>query len=662
MARPFDVVIIDTEPGDCSAAEAVRTIAREAAGPSLIALALSVKVNGLPPDELCSLFAYLTKPFEADQVRFVIERAIERADLRRRIRYLDKQVSMREHAVVSRESDQPDELQREFALFRRCAKVFAREVHVPALATALAEVLAEEFLVASVAVFLWDAAANRFAPAAAYGLDEKVLADTVFRHDKGVAGWLADNGRVLRRSQVATTFDYDAAIAIVNEFDLLRAELAVPMLRRGGLLGFISLGPRVSGRPITETGIEWLVLVAGMAAVAVDNCQARQALAFEKLFAERIVAGLDVGVITTDAKGTVTACNRAAAETLELDRSPVGGSVSALGEAFAELADSVLRLTELRATRVIEHEGTGRRLRVSAAPIAGDGHRAGVVLVLEPAPERAAATGPADEVGRSAADEVGRAAADEVGRPAADQAAQMAFWSELAARMAHKLKNPLVSIKTFTQLLPDRYTDEEFRTDFLDVVDAEADKINEIADRLLLYSEAHEVEPVPTDLSALVRTVLDTFVAPAEASGVRVERELDELPVVMADPGRLSLALHSVVENALEAMPGGGRLTVRARLVETPAVVASGDSRTLDFSAGAAAPAFVCVEVADTGGGIGREDLDRVFQPFFSRSVRGIGLGLAIVARVVHEHRGRVEITTTPGRGTQMRILLPVQC
>jgi len=654
VARPFDVVIIDTELGDCTAAEAVRTIAREAAGPSLIALTLSVRLNGLPPDELRSLFAYLTKPFEADQVRFVIDRAIERADLRRRLRFLDRQVRTRKDAVVPREADPPDELQREFALFRRCAKVFAREVRVPALATALAEVLAEEFLAASVAVFLWDAAANRFAPAAAYGLDEKVLADTVFRHGTGIAGRLADTGRVLRRSQVATAFDYDEAIALVSEFDLLRAEIAVPMLRRGGLLGFVSIGPRVSGRPITEMEIEWLVLVAGMAAVAVDNCQARQALALEKLLAERVVAGLDVGVITTDANGTITACNHAATETLDLERSPVGGSVSALGEALAELADSVLRLTELRATRVIEHEGTGRRLRVSAAPIAGDGHRAGVVLVLGPAPERAAEIAPADEVGRGAA--------DEVGRPAVDHTAQMAFWSELAARMAHKLKNPLVSIKTFTQLLPDRYTDEQFRTDFLDVVDGEADKINEIADRLLLYSEAHGVEPVPTDLAALVRTVLDAFAAPAEASGVRIERELDELPVVMADPGRLSLALHSLVENALEAMPGGGRLTLRARLVKAPAVVATGDSRTLDFSAGDAAPAFACVEVADTGGGIAREHLDRVFEPFYSQSVRGLGLGLAIVARVVQQHRGRVEITTTPGRGTQVRILLPAQC
>ncbi len=639
--RPIDVVVVDTELRDCDGAEALRTIARENADSTLIALTLSAKLNGFPRDESLGLFAYLKKPFEAEQVRFVVERAIERAEMHRRVRYLDKQVRAKEQTVAPDEADPPG-LQHEFSLFQRCAKIFAREVRVPPLTTALAEVLAEEFVVASVAVLLWDDASRRFSPAAVYGLDERAIAEAAFQHGRGIAGWLAENGVVLRRGEVARTFDYNEAITVASEFDLLRAEVAVPLVRRGRLLGFISIGRKMSGRAITETEIEWLALVAGMAAVAIENNQARQALAFEKLCAERIVAGLETGIVAADAKGTITVCNEAAVESLGLERSPVGDDLPALGAALSQLANEVLRSGDRCAGREVEHETSGRRLRVNAAPIQGDGEPAGVVLVLEEALEPPARRERADEVER------------------------MEFWSELAARMAHKLKNPLVSIKTFTQLLPERYADDEFRTSFLDVVDAEADRINEIADRLVLYSSAHELEPVPTDLRALVETALDACKPRIRASGIEVERDFEELPIVMTDPERLALALHDIIENALDAMTEGGRLTVGARQVEAPTAVSADDRCVLDFTEGATRgpvrgepPLLVAIEIGDTGEGIPREQLSKVFQPFFSGRVRGVGLGLAIVARVVQEHRGRVEIMSTPGTGTRVRLLLP---
>jgi signal transduction histidine kinase len=291
----------------------------------------------------------------------------------------------------------------------------------------------------------------------------------------------------------------------------------------------------------------------------------------------------------------------------------------------------------------VRHETTGRRLLVNAAPIPGPGGPAGAVLVL-----REGAARPAE-------------------RTRAERADEIEFWSELAGRMAHTLKNPLVSIKTFTQLLPERYDDVEFRKNFLGVVAAEADKINEVADRLLLYSAAHQLEPVPTDLRALVETVLNDAAPRCRRLGVQVERDLEELPVTMADPQRLSVALTSLVDNALDAMEEGGRLGASTRLVEAPATVSTGERFVVDFSSnagptGGGPPAFAAIEISDTGCGIPRERLAKVVQPFRSDKVRGVGLGLAIVAKVIEEHHGRMEITSTPGRGTRVRLLLPTAC
>lgn len=640
--KPVDVVIVDTELRDCDGAEALRTLAREGADPTLIALTLSAKLNGFPTDPSLGLFAYLTKPFEAEQVRFVVERAIERAELHRRIKYLSKQVRPREQLAVPAGPEPPD-LRREYRLFQRCARAFAREVRVATLANGLAEILAEEFVVPSVGVLLWDAGSRRFAPAAAYGLDEQAVAEAAFLRGQGIAGWLDEHGIVLRADDVARLFDDREGMAVAREFELLRAELAVPLLRRGKLLGFIAIGRKVSGRAITEAEVEWLVLIADMAAVAVENVQAREALAFEKRCAEGIVAGLDVGVIAADAKGTITASNRAAEKSLGLDEPPAGENLRVLGTALSQIAGKSLRSGERLAECGVRHETTGRRFVVSAAPIPGDGGPTGVVLVL-----REHVAGP--------------------GAPAGE-AERMEFWAELAGRMAHTLKNPLVSIKTFTQLLPERYADDEFRKNFLDVVDAEADTIKAIADRLALYASVHELEPVPTDLCALIEKSLETHAARFRDRGIEVRRRLEELPIVVGDPDRLAVALDAVVENSLDAMEDGGRLVVETALVEAADVRRADEGFVLDFTeAGALGPAsgeaapFAAIEISDTGGGISRDILGKVFQPFFSKKIRGVGLGLAIVARVIRGHRGRVEIASTPGKGTRVRLLLPSAC
>jgi len=677
--RPIDVVIVDTELRDCGGAEAVRAIARARPLATLIALTLNPRYNGLPGDESRGLFAYLTKPFEADQVRFVVERAIERAELRRRVEYLDRKAQAREEPPQGAAAGPTPEPADETRLFQRCARVFARETQAAALATSLVEVLAEELLVNSAAVLLWDDAARRFAAAAALGLDEEGIADAAFEHGRGIAKWLAEHGAVLRRADLVRATDYAAAMALTAELDLLRAELAVPLAWRGRLLGFITLGRKLSGTPFAAAEVEWLAVVGAMASIAIENCRARRTLAFEKLCAERVVAGLDAGIVVADAKGTITVCNAAAVEALDLDAPPIGQGLEALGPQLAEIADEVLRSGEPLDRATVEHEAAGRVLYVRAMPLVVGGRPpagkealgardqasrggealGGVLLVIAAPTPSAAPTPPAAPTPNQVAETPERRAPD-------DESAQMPFWSALAARMAHKLKNPLVSIKTFTQLLPERYGDEKFRTSFLGVVDAEADKINEVADRLLLYSSEPAREPVPTDVPALVEKVLQGFADRAEAAGVKVVCTHDKVPAVMAEPERLALALGNLVENALDAMEGGGRLGVRTWLVEAPVPSVPG-TRVLDFSTSTerrtmgGPPAFVAIEVTDTGGGIPAERVEKAFRPFYSETIRGIGLGLAIVAKVVREHNGRVELSSTPGRGTQVRLLLPVE-
>ena len=123
---------------------------------------------------------------------------------------------------------------------------------------------------------------------------------------------------------------------------------------------------------------------------------------------------------------------------------------------------------------------------------------------------------------------------------------------------------------------------------------------------------------------------------------IEIVRQFDEsLPPLRADPGLLHQAFLNILVNARQAMPGGGRLTVRTQLAETDGPE-------------------VHVLISDTGVGIAAEHLDRIFRPFFTTKRGGTGLGLAIAARVIDQHGGRIGVESVPGQGTTFTVVLPL--
>src|SRR6185503_20213410 len=138
-----------------------------------------------------------------------------------------------------------------------------------------------------------------------------------------------------------------------------------------------------------------------------------------------------------------------------------------------------------------------------------------------------------------------------------------------------------------------------------------------------------------------------------ETSGVRVVREYArDLPTVWADPNALYQALVNLVRNALDAMPTGGRLTLRAGWADGGAALAGRHP--------AAGARRLRVEIADSGAGINPGDADRVFNPFFTTKDGGTGLGLALTHKIVEDHGGSIDFRSVPGAGTTFRLDIPL--
>jgi two-component system NtrC family sensor kinase len=228
------------------------------------------------------------------------------------------------------------------------------------------------------------------------------------------------------------------------------------------------------------------------------------------------------------------------------------------------------------------------------------------------------------------------------------QSAKLAAVGELAAGVAHEINNPLTSIIGFTHLLlEDLPPDHEMRAD-LETVDREAARARQIVRGLLDFARAGDPVLAPVDLNALLEEAMMLVCTRSVLAKISLEKDLSRLPPMMLDTNQIKQVLVNLLNNAVQAMPNGGRLTVTTRLTE----------REVDE----VYRQMAAIYVSDTGLGIVSENLGRVFDPFFTTKEvgQGTGLGLSVSYSIVEKHNGQIEVESVPGEGSTFIVLLPV--
>ncbi len=352
---------------------------------------------------------------------------------------------------------------------------------------------------------------------------------------------------------------------------------------------------------------------------------------------EALVRGLPDALVGVDADLKIILWNPAAEDLLGRSARRVTGR--ALKEVFPPETSLVRHLTDTLAT--------GESRSESSAVIEGpDGRPVHVSLVTAPLAGRSGTVTSAVAVVRDISRL--RQLESEVRR-----GETLAAAGQMAVGLAHEIRNPLSAIRGAVQLMQRELGDEARWGEYTAVLLKEVTRVNSIIETLLDLGRPVTLHAVPLNVHQLLERVALLLEEEATSRGVQFVRRYDpSLPPILADEDRIVQVFHNLVRNAIEAMPGGGRLTLVTRLSMNPLFA------KVDLGQGQKSLAEI--QIADEGQGIPEATRDKLFTPFFTTKDRGLGLGLALCHRIVEEHKGAIQVTSEPGRGTVVSCFLPI--
>jgi PAS domain S-box-containing protein len=469
---------------------------------------------------------------------------------------------------------------------------------------------------------------NRFIPTSLLGDVEKAKGMRISMNDDLIR-WMGGIGRPLILSQFlrrfpATRLERSPALRAMFSMDLEIAVL-VPALSGGSPMGILALGRPVTEETPSDEDLFDLLLLVLQGAMAMENVKLYGDIVDAKRRLEDTLASLLEGIVTFDRDGRITGVNRMAEKLLGSSANVLTGrTIQDIGlEIFPRpgypKGHEVLRRVVERGDRFedLRAKLRGREIvfRANISPLVdGSGRIKGVLLAIEDVTRR-------EQLERDLR-----------------RAEKLSALGRISYALVHEIRNPLFAIRAAAQHLRSRPSLDPELDEFTSISLSEVDRVNDFIEHFLAYARPRNPRPRPFDLVGCVEMALMVYKQRMAEAGIEIERIYpEEHPWAFADMDLVREALLNVILNAIQAMEGGGRLTVSV-----------------------ANEGMGCrISIADTGVGIPKDDMDKIFEPFYTTKEGGIGIGLAIVKDIIEENGGRISVESDLGRGTTFHIRLP---
>ncbi len=401
--------------------------------------------------------------------------------------------------------------------------------------------------------------------------------------------------------------------------------VVAPLIEESDVIGLLCVGPKRSGDQYSSDDIDLLATLSNQSAVAIRNAQSHRRVMQLNEELQAVLGTMESGVVATGERGQITLFNYAAERLVGIPGSKARSrSIHDLPTPLAECLAGTLSAGQSRSQiEFCVPDGAGQviPLSCSTSPLLNStGRPSGAVAVVS---------------------DISHLKQLEHEKRRAERLASI---EAIAAGLVHEIRNPLVAIKTFSQLLPKRYEDPEFRETFSRTASREIRRIDDLLTRFRTLASASLEPTAPISIGEPIQHALDLLQPEIEERQIQVRRVCDGVPrAIIGSVSQLEQLFLNLCLNAIEAMEPGGELTLRV------ADLSDGDGTTL------------LAEISDTGPGIPDELLAKIFDPFVSTKARGSGLGLAICRAIADAHRARLIARNNVGRpGSTFTIEFPV--
>lgn len=525
------------------------------------------------------------------------------------------------------------------AIWRRVGKTIVSNQTLDQVLSTVIQIIKDKSRVEAGAILLWDAKTQKISFAKVLQHDAQVFNSVFLKRGEGIAGWVIEHGQSALVPDVTQDARWQPRIDDQTGFQT-RSILCVPLIARDEIIGAIELVNKITGT-FTADDQQLLESIAAPLAIAIQNArlqdQVHRQLAdltamFDKVEHakqewEQTIDVIDAGIWLVDLHCRIARANRTLATWLHTTPQELAGKYC-----YQVIHHCQTPPAYCPVHRPPQEAPTEEQTQIHLAHLGGGTFRLNTYLLHK---RDGTVTG-AVNVLRDVTNELAL-------QSQLIQSEKLAAIGRLAGSLAHEINNPLQALQGCLDLALANPNNLEKQTRYLNVAKSEVERLASMVQRLLDFYRPSKGTQGSIHVAALVEEVLTLSSKRLQHAQVTTQVEWEnDLPVIFGVANQLKQVFLNLVLNAIDAMPNGGKLEIRGRVVEK-------EKR------------WLVIDFADTGIGIPPENLDKIFEPFYTTKSNGTGLGLGISHTIVSSHGGQIKIASTTGMGSTFSVWLPIK-
>jgi nitrogen-specific signal transduction histidine kinase len=587
----------------------------------------------IPQSDFC-----IHHPFSGNELRLTVKQAIEKQQLIEGLASHQEQGSLQYPSMPLKPAGQLS-LARIGQILRDFAKAFSSNFDLERALNLFLDAVGELLRPSRLSILVRNRTTRAFEVRAYRGLRPKVAESLRLRADEGLPRWLTTEARIIHRAEVESHLRIPTYLEIHREMQALRSVASIPLIAAGALVGILNLGERVTGLPYSDDELEILFSLAGQAAIGIQDIQLYQELQYQKIFIENILTYMSSGVISIGTDGRIRIFNHRAAEILEKPAAEVlHEDLRRIPSPLGDLLYETLQHGVTHHKSEIVLAAGKRPLEASTYQIFDEQRQvSGSVMVFE------------DLTAQKQLDEERR------------RADRLDSLNRVVGHIAHEIKNPLVSIKTFAELIDDRYDDPEFRHHFSNIVKLDVEAIDNITEKLIDFSRKIPYRFEYSDINMTIKNCISSLIFNTQysikphlenqnpdqsfkpdISNIEIMCE-ENLPLAEFDEEQFGKALIYILVYLMSNMKSTGKIVTSSNF---------GQSEYYDKS--------ICITITGIGCRMLDTELQQLFDPFSIEESNLIDVGPCIAQKIIEEHGGHLNVRQAKDGHTTFVILLPV--